>query len=296
MGRTHSAALACLLYSFPIHSHRRNANQPRHNVKTILDSVLAQNLSSTETRAVVQAVSTMDDAPALWRTDIAGLSRYKLELQEGRCLPVGSVEFVRAALKVGGHKEPEPMGFPSALRQFYCRRIEQVSVAEARVQRCFVKPVQTKLFTGFVHQSDGAQYDEHDQEQLDVFNNLPEKTPVWVSDIVTWQSEYRYYVDGIKVLGWARYDQNESNDVPTPSLAFVQSVVKTLRKRHPYALDVGVLAGGQSAVVEINDAWALGLYQGALTPERYLRFLADRWSSMSEKRIAHHAHHAGALI
>ena len=211
-------------------------------------------------------------------------------------MPVGSVEFVRAAMRAGGIKEPEPIGYPASLRMFYCRAIRMATAADARVDKCFVKPVQLKIFNGFVHREDGATYDEHDQEQLEALNKLPEKAPVWISDVVRWQSEFRYYVDGQKILGRARYDQLEAERVPEPDRSVVTSMIRTLKLRHPYALDVGVLEGGQTALVEINDAWALGLYQGALTPSAYLKFLSDRWDSLAASRKGvHHAHHAGAL-
>lgn len=51
----------------------------------------------------------------------------------------------------------------------------------------------------------------------------------------------------------------------------------------PFALDVGVLATGQTALVEVNDAWAIGLYENALSPSEYYRFLISRWDSIRSR-------------
>jgi len=55
--------------------------------------------------------------------------------------------------------------------------------------------------------------------------------------------------------------------------------------RYPYTLDVGRLSTGGTALVETNDAWAIGLYGKALTPRVYLDFLGKRWKSIVEKHL-----------
>jgi hypothetical protein len=49
---------------------------------------------------------------------------------------------------------------------------------------------------------------------------------------------------------------------------------------HPFACDVGVLSNGLTAIVEINDAWAIGLYGKCLQPREYTDFLFTRWKSI----------------
>jgi hypothetical protein len=104
---------------------------------------------------------------------------------------------------------------------------------------------------------------------------------VWVSEPVTWLSEYRYYVFESEILGMARYDQLETEDAPEPELSVVQQCIADLAIAHPYALDMGVLSTGVTALVEANDAWAIGLYDGALKAPEYVRFLVTRWRSLA---------------
>lgn len=266
------------------------------NIESILLQKPINGVSSTEARAIVQAHMTLDAelGIALLRSDLEGVKSFRDELRSGACLPVGSVEFVREAMRVAHFREPEPLGFPSMLRMFYCRSIELSTAAQARASTGFVKPVQTKLFNGFIHRSD-LNYDDHDQEQVTILNGLAGDTPVWVSDVIEIQSEFRYYVDGMKILGRARYDQSDEENVPEPDSQTVNSIIRTLKLRHPYALDVGVLKGGQTALIELNDAWSLGLYANAMTPLAYLKLLASRWNSIANKKRTSHAHHPGAF-
>ena len=70
----------------------------------------------------------------------------------------------------------------------------------------------------------------------------------------------------------------------------INSTVSHLEARgnaHPFAVDVGVLANGRTAIVELSDAWALGLYAHARTPvgtawkpQDYIEFLQQRWRSI----------------
>ena len=49
-----------------------------------------------------------------------------------------------------------------------------------------------------------------------------------------------------------------------------------------YALDVGVLSDGRTALVEVNDGYAIGFY-GKVTPARadaYLRLLVARYEQL----------------
>ena len=83
---------------------------------------------------------------------------------------------------------------------------------------------------------------------------------------------------GATILGSARYDSEGHDDAPSPCLDVVRACVATMGLGHPYVLDFGVLANGETALVEANDAFAIGLYRGALSPRQYLAFLQARWS------------------
>ena len=56
--------------------------------------------------------------------------------------------------------------------------------------------------------------------------------------------------------------------------------INDLGLEHPYVLDFGVLSGGETALVEANDFWAIGLYEKSMSSQDYLSLLNARWSSI----------------
>lgn len=202
-------------------------------------------------------------------------------------MPVGSVEFVRRAMDLAGITEPENLSYPPGCEPYAKRKIWKSTTERAlnMTGTRFIKSAQTKLFTGFVLDSDcGAMgLNNHDQLQYNALCCLPSGTPVWISEPVQWVSEYRYYVMDSEVIGYARYDQDESDAVPEPDISIVHRCIENLAISHPYALDMGVLASGETAFVETNDAWAIGLYGGALKPMDYLQYLWTRWVGLCKK-------------
>lgn len=244
--------------------------------------ILLQDASSVETRTVTHAVMLADAPPTLQHCSLAALDAHQPALRSGDTLPVGSVEFVRRAMELAGIPEPSNMSYPLELQHHLKRYVRTCRVQDLS-GRCFVKPMATKQFTGFVW--DFAQQattpTPSDQAQLAVLSALPEDTLVWASDPVTWVSEWRAYVDENRVLAIARYDELEEDDVPEPDMAQVAQAAAQLIHKGPCALDFGVLANGQTALVEMNDFWSLGLYDKALTPKAYLSFLFKRWAQLS---------------
>ncbi|TXI25572.1 MAG: DUF4343 domain-containing protein [Roseateles sp.] len=261
-------------------------------------AILCQRLSnpSSEARAVRQA-GLMLDLPV----QMVGIDQlvdqpafFKGMLASG-ALPVGSVEFLRTAMEVAGIREPEPMSYPPALRPFLGRWLQSMPVG--RVQGTwFVKPTQTKLFTGFVWHASRDQmaaaesgiYGEHDAEQLRVLQALPPETPVWVAEPVHFLCEWRYYVLEHQVIGAARYDADGLDAAPEPDTHVLKAAIAAMQRKGrgecvqptAYALDLGVLPNGQTVLVEANDAWALGLYGGGPAPRPYLTMLTARWSQL----------------
>ncbi len=209
------------------------------------------------------------------------------ELREGDVLPVGSVEFVREAMWVADVDEPPNETYPVALYPWLRRRLTLCPAAYARrnFQQHFVKPVSTKRFTGFCVEDSGKS-DWH-QEQWAVFCSLPAEELVYVFPVVRWASEFRFYIQGGKVIGHARYDEGEDGgeNPPADVTLVTKHMVATYGRQTPYALDVGVLSSGEVALVEVNDAWALGFYKGTLSPAAYLDFLWERWRSLVASRI-----------
>lgn len=193
-------------------------------------------------------------------------------------MSVGSVEFVRAAMALAGITEPLNISYPPYCHRYLHRELKQLKAGQV-LGRWFVKPLTTKTFTGFVFDTMEypADLSDHDQEQHRSFMALPEDALVWVSEPVKWVSEWRYYVAHSTVIGQCRYDAYGADEEPSPDISVVENCVRDLSIKHPYAIDFGVLSTGETALVEVNDAWAIGLYGDALSPRDYLAFLRSRW-------------------
>lgn len=178
-----------------------------------------------------------------------------------RDVPIGTVEFVRKILNRMNIKEPDNISYPLELMTFLNRHVYHDTYENVPIGY-FVKPVETKIFDGHI-------FTEKDK-------SIHDRTPVWVSEPVKWLAEYRYYiVDGI-IVGYGRYDDLENDFLP--DINIVKSAIE-IWKSSPigYSLDFGVLNNGKTALVEANDGWSLGYYQGSCSIEDYIKLIQKRW-------------------
>lgn len=137
------------------------------------------------------------------------------------------------------------------------RQVAAVTLAEARELRrpAFLKPPGDKLFAARVY-PDGSGLPGQDA--------LDDDTPVLVSDVVTFATEYRLFVLDGAVRTASRYavggELAVSPGLPPAALAFAAEVLATGGLPSAAVVDVGQLADGSWAVVEANPAWASGGY------------------------------------
>ena len=121
------------------------------------------------------------------------------------------------------------------------------------------------------------------------FLSLSPDTPVWVSEPVTWLSEFRYYVIDGAVRGEGRYD-DAPDDMPRPDYFTVGEMAAVMAKTPgapaAFCLDVGALRSGETALIECNDAWAVGYYKGTLSHRDYVEMLWRRWEQLVCERHA----------
>lgn len=253
-------------------------------------NVILQNVNTPEVRAISHAC-LLEDIP-VHRTSLEMLRElfdFKQELKSGDFLPVGSVEFLREVFKIIGVNPPNGIGYLDLMKDFLNRDFEICNVSHAlyTTEKFFIKPVNTKIFNGFVYDplKPIEEYDEHDREQIEIIKGMSPFQSLIRFPVVEFQSEYRIYVDEKEIMGYARYDPYGLDDAPEPDWNIVNDMINTYNCKTTYALDVGVLVDGRTTLVEINDAWAIGLYGKALTPKQYLHFLNKRWQTILPKKL-----------
>lgn len=246
-------------------------------------SVICQaDRQSREERLVAQE-ALVRDIP-LCRAGLEDLGAHAQALASGKVLPIGSVEFVREAFRFAGIIEPANLSYPLSLKPYLHRQLHK-RAAGSVLGRWFIKPTTTKAFTGFVFDTLGNpdHLSAHDRVQYDAFLALPPEALVWVSEPVTWRSEVRYYVLDGRILGAGRYDDGP-DEAPWPDPDIVRDMVVQCHRSScvpvAYCLDIGVLDSGETALVEANDAWALGFYSGTLSAADYLQMLCRRWQEL----------------
>jgi len=233
---------------------------------------------------LARQVALMDDV-AVFGARLEEIDRYAAHLARGTCVPVGTVEFVRRAMDIAGISEPANLSYPQVLESHLHRRVNLIP-AGLVMGRWFVKSTATKAFTGFVFDTftDPADLDPHDRVQYEAFRALEPDAPVWVGEAVSWRSEVRYYVLDGQIVGEGRYDAGP-DDALVPDPAVVQEMVRRFSASPgapvAFAIDAGVLDCGTTALVEVNDAWALGYYSGTLEPREYVRMLWRRWRQLA---------------
>lgn len=251
-----------------------------------------EGLSSSQEERVVQGAALVRDIP-LKRTDQSRLKEHQAALCAGAALPVGSISYLREAMRLSGVLEPENFSYPRALDAYLHRTIETRRAGQI-VGEYFVKPKHTKVFTGCVFNTlDNPEHlSAHDRIQYQAFSALSPEEPVWVCAPVRWLNEARYYVLKGELLGSGLYGEYP-DEAPQPDPAIVLRMIddftSTPGAPSAFALDVGVLSDGHTALVECTDAWAVGYYKGSLSAFDYLRFLSARWAELLDGPASLHS-------
>lgn len=189
----------------------------------------------------------------------------------------GNIGDVWDACKVMNITVPEPIDYPKHLEWMIQRGIRKATLDEVRGSTTvqFVKPVQQKLFTGFVF------------DPLDPICRLNVAcyhgdTECYVSDAVNFVSEWRCFVRHGVVTGVRHYkgDWSKAPDKTSLDLAVSQGRMSNLPKAH--VLDLGVIVDPSGTehteLVEANEGYAVGSY--GLASIVYARFLETRWEEL----------------
>lgn len=210
---------------------------------------------------------------------IAALSQLQRDrvMTTEESLVVGSIDFIKAALRQRQMALPEVSSYPNALQPFLQRELSlstlwEVKARVARGETLFVKPSErAKVFTGQVIQ-------DADDWRL---QRIPGREPVWCGEVVSWKSEWRYYVVCHQIRTQALY---EGDPALVPEKSVVESAVQALAAIPgtpvSYAIDFGVLNSGLTALIEMNDGFSIGAYEG-VDPQAYLDMLQTRWTQLT---------------
>ncbi|MEO1621723.1 MAG: ATP-grasp domain-containing protein, partial [Cyanobacteria bacterium J06632_3] len=109
-----------------------------------------------------------------------------------------------------------------------------------------------------------------------LLDKIPAGTRVWVSSAVSFLAEYRVYVRRGQVLNVCFYKGDPLIQPEVGAIAAMVSATKSCAVA--YAIDVGVLESGETALVELSDFCCLGNY--GLKAIDYAACIAERWAEV----------------
>ncbi len=188
----------------------------------------------------------------------------------GYYCPVGSVEFVQLFLLIHGIKIPMHISYPEPLfYDYYLRRKVRIGKFHEADNLEFIKPLlDIKGFTGNLKFK---------------LSGIPDDYCVYISDPVKFIQEYRFYILNNELVGYARYDDNYEED-RLIDFELIDDAIRAMKDLNiiGYSLDFGILSTGQTALIEANDGWSLGLYKGSCSNKVYCNLIWSRFQQMSK--------------
>ena len=247
------------------------ATTPEGITRLIVERVLVDRKRPEELRAVEMAHKL--GIPAVIESQ-RGLRRHEVD---SATLCVGSVDFIRAAVARAGAVLPAHVPYPAALSPWMHRAAGRApmlrDLLRQRGRPTFVKPADGwKRFTGRVL------HDLHEAHAQQVSVNQP----VWWSEPVAFQSEWRAYCAEGFVLDLQRCPHT-APDGPTVDGVEVAAAASALYRSRPdlrgVVIDFGTLGDGRTSLIEVNDGFSFGAY-GTVLAEVVWRVWAARWPGL----------------
>ncbi len=192
---------------------------------------------------------------------------------------IGGIQAVRTALAQLGAPAPACVDYPDALAPFLLRRVRRASLRDAHglcVDDRFTPPVFIKPVTGHKEFVGHVLAVYRDRLRTAHLVGAEPDTPVWLSDVVEFVAEWRYFVLRGEIVGVGHY-RGDPLRAPDPDV--VRAAVAAYEDAAAaYVLDLGVLVDGRTALVEVNDGFSFGCY--GLHPTAHARMLSARWHEM----------------
>ena len=162
-------------------------------------------------------------------------------------------------------------------KKYLLRKVLFTTLAEARKhsERAFIKPADDKCFQARI-------YDEGSMlPSSDVLSN---NTPVLISEPVSWNIEFRFFILNGKIKTFSPYSRNgnslqDENWKTSPAKTkkaqdFCLQAINELAASLPpsVVVDVGEIVDRGWAIVEANPSWASGIY--GCEPSKILHVIA----------------------
>jgi len=165
--------------------------------------------------------------------------------------------------------------YPEQLHKYLHRRIWETKLGYIKdkvyndylVDSVFIKPKdRLKKFTGFVLNS---------KDDWLLTEGAADGTRIICSEPVKFVSEYRVPVINGVIRDYCHYF---SNPIRVDENEVQKMVMDYTDAPSAYCLDVGVLDTGETALIEINDAFSCGSY--TMSDEVYSELLITRWNEI----------------
>ena len=182
---------------------------------------------------------------------------------------IGSVEATERFFELIGVPIPNYLGYPESLKKYLHRNITVSKFIDIgdRPFPYFVKPKNgVKSFTGSLVQN------ENQKKLLVSFGDVVDDTELYVSDPLNFLSEFRCFVHKGELKGIQYYAGDFRR---FPNVEVIEEMIRNYTDCNvSYTLDVGVIDSGETALVEVNDMWAIGSY--GFDAKIYVRMCIDR--------------------
>ena len=166
--------------------------------------------------------------------------------------------------------------YPKCLNKYLYRKIWESSIKELKtelfnegmINPIFIKPKdKLKKFTGFVIKS---------IDDLNQLNNSGDNIKIICSEQVNFISEYRCPVINGEIKDFCFYYGD--NNIKIDKSIVQKMVNEFINSPKAYCIDVGVLSSGETALIEVNDAFSIGIY--SMPKEVYAELLITRWNEL----------------
>lgn len=206
---------------------------------------------------------------------------YKKHLKQGKIkltlndFIAGDIDTMFTAMKLLGINY-EYDDYPKCLNKYLYRKIWESSIkslktelfTEYTINPTFIKPKnKLKKFTGFIIQS---------IDDLNKLNNSGDNTKIICSEQVNFISEYRIPIINGEIKDFCFYSGDSNIKIDK---YIVQKMVKEFENSpKAYCIDVGVLSTGETALIEVNDAFSIGIY--SMPKKVYAELLITRWNEL----------------